>query len=128
MQTFEKLRYPDTDRQGHVNNAAFAAMFETGRVEILYDTDQPLASPDCAFVIVHLSIDFSSEINWPGQVEIGTGVSKIGRSSVTFEQALFQKERLTATAKTVVVHMNESTRKSEPLNDMAVQRLIKLQR
>lgn len=68
MQTFEKLRYPDTDRQGHVNNAAFAAMFETGRVEILYDTDQPLASPDCAFVIVHLSIDFfiRDQLAWSG--------------------------------------------------------------
>lgn len=24
LQTFDKVRYADTDRQGHVNNAAFA--------------------------------------------------------------------------------------------------------
>lgn len=35
FRTYEKLRYVDTDRQGHVNNAVFASMLETGRVELL---------------------------------------------------------------------------------------------
>jgi len=121
--TYEKLRYGDTDRQGHVNNAVFATMFETGRVEILYDPDAPLASPNCEFVIVNLNLDFHSEITWPGRVEVGTRVAKVGRSSITFEQALFQKGRATATAKTVIVHINETTRRSEPLNDAAIERL-----
>ncbi|MFZ9635943.1 MAG: hypothetical protein ACO3EK_19200, partial [Alphaproteobacteria bacterium] len=29
----DKLRYGDTDRLGHVNNAAFSTFLETGRVE-----------------------------------------------------------------------------------------------
>ena len=123
VKTYEKLRYGDTDRQGHVNNAVFATMLETGRVEILYDPDAPLASPNCTFVIVNLNLDFLSEINWPGRVDIGTRVAKVGRSSITFEQALFQNGRITATAKTVVVQMNETTRQSEPLNDAAIERL-----
>ena len=123
VKTYEKLRYGDTDRQGHVNNAVFATMLETGRVEILYDPDAPLASPNCTFVIVNLNLDFLSEINWPGRVDIGTRVAKVGRSSITFEQALFQNGRITATAKTVVVQMNETTRQSDPLNDAAIERL-----
>lgn len=123
VRTYEKLRYGDTDRQGHVNNAVFATMFETGRVEILYNPDAPFASPGCAFVIVNLNLDFRSEIGWPARVDIGTRVAKVGRSSVTFEQALFQDGRLCATAKTVVVQMNETTRRSEPLSDAAVERL-----
>ena len=123
VKTYEKLRYGDTDRQGHINNAVFATMFETGRVEILYDPDVPLTSPNCAFVIVNLTVDFRSEINWPGRVDIGTRVSKVGRSSVHFEQVLFQDGRVTATAKTVVVQMNETTRQSEPLSDAAIERL-----
>ena len=126
IRTYEKLRYADTDRQGHINNAVFATMFETGRVEILYDPQVPLASPNCAFVIVNLNVDFRSEINWPGQVDIGTRVSEVGRSSITLEQALFQNGRITATAKTVVVQMNEITRRSEPLNDAAIERLNSL--
>lgn len=31
----DKLRYGDTDRQGHVNNAVFSTFLETGRVELL---------------------------------------------------------------------------------------------
>jgi acyl-CoA thioester hydrolase len=30
-QTFEKVRYGDTDAQGHVNNAIFPEYLETGR-------------------------------------------------------------------------------------------------
>jgi acyl-CoA thioester hydrolase len=29
--TFDKIRYADTDRQGHVNNAVYATFLETGR-------------------------------------------------------------------------------------------------
>ena len=31
LRTRDKLRYADTDRQGHVNNAVFATFLETGR-------------------------------------------------------------------------------------------------
>ena len=38
----EVCRYGDTDRQGHVNNAAFATFCETGRVLFLYpDAEHP---------------------------------------------------------------------------------------
>ena len=126
IKTYEKLRYADTDRQGHVNNAVFATMFETGRVEVLYHPDAPLTSPNCAFVIANLNLNFHAEINWPGLVDIGTRVSKVGRSSVTLEQALFQNGRLTATAQTVIVQMNETTRRSEPLSAAAVAQLNNL--
>ncbi|MBO6755815.1 MAG: acyl-CoA thioesterase [Roseibium sp.] len=113
--TTDKLRYADTDRQGHVNNAVFATFLETGRVEILYNKDGPLAAPGCAFVIARLELDFLSEINWPGDVETGTRITRIGTSSVTLDQAVFQDGRIAARAKTVIVQMDETTRKSSPL-------------
>jgi hypothetical protein len=33
FQAYDKLRYGDTDRQGHINNAVFTTLLETGRVE-----------------------------------------------------------------------------------------------
>ena len=121
--TFDKLRYCDTDRQGHVNNAVFATLLETGRVEILYDGDRPLANPGAAFVIAKLTLEFRRELTWPGRVDIGTGVGRIGRSSVTLHQALFQDGRLAAVAETVIVQMNETTRRAEPLSQGAIARL-----
>jgi acyl-CoA thioester hydrolase len=126
LRTFDKLRYADTDRQGHINNAVFATFLETGRVEILYDPEALLAEPGCAFVIARLSLDFRSEIRWPGRVGIGTRVASIGRSSVTLAQGLFQDDRCVATAETVIVQMDESTRRSRPLSQAAVARLSSL--
>ena len=42
LHSFDKLRYADTDRQGHVNNATFATFLETGRVEFLYNDEAPI--------------------------------------------------------------------------------------
>lgn len=123
LKTYERIRYADTDRQGHVNNAVFSSMLETGRVEVLYAPGKPLASADCAFVIARLTLNFHAEVTWPGRVEIGTRVSVIGRTSITLEQALFQNGRCVATANTVIVHVNEATKRSQPLDETAVEHL-----
>ena len=115
LKTYEKLRYADTDRQGHVNNAVFATMLETGRTELLYNPEKPLSFDNCAFVIASLTLNFISEIYWPGLVDIGTRVAKIGRSSFTLDQGLFQNGSCVATATTIIVQMNEATRRSQPL-------------
>lgn len=121
--TFDKLRYNDTDRQGHVNNAVFATLLETGRVEFLYAPDGALHDAGCAFVIAGLSLSFLKEITWPGRVDIGTGVTDIGRSSFTLSQGLYQNGQCVATAQTTIVQMNESTRRSHSLSPDTLQRL-----
>ncbi len=126
LRTFEKLRYADTDRQGHINNAIFSTMLETGRVELLYLPESPLHEPGCAFVIASLHLDFHGEITWPGTVDIGTRVASIGKSSLTLEQALFQHGQCVALAKTVIVQMNEASRRSHPLGETTCQRLAGL--
>jgi acyl-CoA thioester hydrolase len=119
FQTFDKVRYADTDRQGHVNNAAFANFLETGRVEILYDPLNPLMEENASFVIVSLTLRFVSEINWPGRVEIGTGVTKIGNSSLSLYQCLFQDGRCVATAESVIVQIDDESKKPRPLSEEA---------
>lgn len=116
----DKLRYADTDKLGHVNNAAFSTFFETGRVELLHDPRAPLNAAGCGFVIARVAIDFVAEILWPGEVEIATRVAAIGRSSIRLEQALFQDGRHVASAESVVVHIDLGDRRSRPLSPEAV--------
>ena len=71
LRTFDKIRYADTDRQGHVNNANFSSFLETGRVEVLYNTDYPILVEGSSFVIASLKLEFLNEITWPGEVNIG---------------------------------------------------------
>ncbi len=122
----DKLRYADTDRQGHVNNAVFATFLETGRVELLYDPTAPLAAPGASFVIASLRLDLRAELTWPGRVEIGTGLRKIGTTSLTLAQALYQGEVCAATAETVIVQVGPDGRPL-PLGVAAAQRLSALQ-
>ena len=121
--TIEKLRYCDTDRQGHVNNAVFSELCEAGRVAFLYDPDSPAAPPGCAFVLARLELDFLGELNWPGMVDVGTAVLSVGRSSFRLGQGLFSGGSCIATAETIIVLMDEATRRSTPLPDALRARL-----
>jgi acyl-CoA thioester hydrolase len=126
-QTFDKLRYGDTDRQGHINNAVFASLCETGRVGVMHRTT-PLADAGCAFVIARLALDYHAELFWPGTVEIGTRVIAVGTSSITFEQGLFQNGACAASGTSVVVQVNQASRKPQALSDEARQKLEGLRR
>jgi len=107
FQTHDKIRYGDTDRQGHVNNAVFASFLETGRVEFLYDTENPILDEGASFVIASLHLNFLRELHWPGQVNIGSGITKIGNSSIKMYQQLFQNGQCVATAETVIVQVDD---------------------
>jgi len=124
--TTDKLRYGDTDRQGHVNNAVFATFLETGRVELLHDLAAPIADAGSSFVLARVVIDFRAEVLWPGTVEIGTRVSAFGRSSITLDQAVFQNGACVAQGQSVVVLVDNSTRRSRALSEGAAKRLHEL--
>jgi acyl-CoA thioesterase FadM/GNAT superfamily N-acetyltransferase len=126
LRTFDKLRFGDTDRQGHVNNAVFATLLESGRVEMLYGGPVPLSDPGCSFVIARLELDFIGEMMWPGRVDIGTRLHSIGRSSLRLEQALFQDSRPAAFSQSVVVQVDQTTRKPRALSEAAIERIKRL--
>jgi len=124
----DKLRYRDTDRQGHVNNAVYASLLETARVELIYDRDHHLVEPGASFVIARLEVDFRSELFWPGEVVIGSRISEIGRSSVRLAQAIFQDDRCAATAMSIIVQVDEQSRRARPFSDAVRQRFAELAR
>ena len=124
--TTDKIRYADTDRQGHVNNAVFAVFLETGRVELLYNPERPLVSEGGEFVIASLNLSFIGEIRWPGEVKIGTYVKRVGTSSMTIGQVLYQQHDCVAEAETVIVQIDLKTRKALPLSHKAKEHLTKL--
>ena len=111
----DTLRYGDTDRQGHVNNAVFATFCESGRVSFLYDEQLDLRGADANFVIVRLELDFRAELFYPGTIDIGTRVLAIGRSSFRLGQGIFNAELCAATAECIMVLVDDATRKAKPL-------------
>lgn len=123
LQAYDKLRFADTDSQGHVNSAVFSTFLETGRAEMLYDAQSPLVDEGAVYVVAKLDIQLLGEVLWPGKVDIGTAVLKVGNSSVNLFQQLYQNGKCVAKADTVIVQMNEVTRKSQPLSTEIIETL-----
>ncbi|CAN5182929.1 thioesterase family protein [soil metagenome] len=119
----ESIRYNDTDRQGHVNNAVFATFCEAGRVHFLHSLRRPVDGPEMWFVLARLILDYRREMLWPGSVEIGTRVLRIGRTSLTLAQGLFNDGHCSASAETVLVHVDRETRRPAPLPPSAIAHL-----
>ena len=111
----DNVRFADLDPNQHVNNAVYATYFETGRVTLVKDRSYGLMPPGLAWIMVRLDIHFRAELRWPGTIETGLGVSKFGRTSVTFDQVVFSRDQCVASAQAVTVLIEEATRKPTPL-------------
>jgi acyl-CoA thioester hydrolase len=116
----DNVRYADLDPNQHVNNAVYATYFETGRVALMKDHGYGLTPSGLTWIMVRLDIHFRAELRWPGTVEMGLGVSKFGRTSVTFDQVVFSEAKCVASAQSVSVLIDEATRKPTPLTSQIV--------
>jgi acyl-CoA thioester hydrolase len=111
----DNVRYADLDPNQHVNNAVYASYFETGRVTLMKDRSIGLMPAGLGWIMVRLDIHFRAELRWPGTIEMGLGVTKFGRTSVTFDQVVFSEGKCVASAQAVSVLIDEATRKPSPL-------------
>ncbi|UFZ04496.1 acyl-CoA thioesterase [Bradyrhizobium ontarionense] len=111
----DNVRFGDLDPNQHVNNAVYATYFETGRVTLMKDPRHGLTQEGLAWIMVRLDMHFRAELRWPGTIELGLGVVKLGRTSVTSEQVVFSDGRCVASATAVMVLIDEVTRRPAPL-------------
>jgi len=99
-----QTRFQDMDINGHLNNVAFAALFENARVQLNRNVrpwaDRPANE---RAMVAAVEINYLREGNFPDDVTVCSGIGRIGTSSWTIEQAMFQKGQCIATCDTVVV-------------------------
>jgi acyl-CoA thioester hydrolase len=119
----DNVRFADLDPNNHVNNAVYASYFETGRVSLVKDPAHGLLPEGLAWVLVRLDIHFRSELHWPGKIELGLGVAKLGRTSTHFDQVVFSDGICMASARAVTVLVNAQSRKPTPLTDQVIANL-----
>src|SRR5487761_2721442 len=97
----DNVRFADLDPNQHVNNAVYATYFETGRVTLMKDRSYGLMPEGGTWIMVRHDMHFR--------------VVKFGRTSVTFDQAVFSEGKCVASAQSVSVLLDEATRKPTPL-------------
>lgn len=92
------------DINGHLNNVAFASLFESARV-MLNRRVRPWADRPAneRTMVAEVTIAYLAEGRFPGDVSIASGIGRIGTSSWTILQSMHQGGQCIATCDTVVV-------------------------
>lgn len=107
----EKLRFSDIDMLGHVNNVAYAALIETGRIAFLRDGLRMVLPKGFLTVMVRIEIDYRAELHYPATVMIGSRMMRVGRSSAVIGSCVFKGGVCACTSVTTLVLMEAATRR-----------------
>jgi acyl-CoA thioester hydrolase len=94
----EKLRNADTDQFQHVNNASIASFLEGGRMELFASPAISHLMKGLNVVVGRINIEFHAEIFYPGDLNIGSTVTRVGRSSFEVLQGIFRGGACVASA------------------------------
>ena len=116
--TKDSIRYRDLDPNEHVNNGAINEYFEDGRVRFRQDYLTSAAYDVLSgFVLARFTVEYYSPIFFPGEVDIGTAITRVGRTSYTLIQGLFHDGQCVASAEVVSVLIDPHTGKPTPIPD-----------
>ena len=99
-------RWADNDAYGHVNNTIYYAWFDTAVNAWLVDSGLlDIAAGDPIGLVVETGCRYARSLAYPEPVEIGLGVTRIGRSSVSYRLGVFSGEAEDAAAEGHFVHV-----------------------
>ena len=121
----DKLRLTDVDHQHHVNNAVFAVLYNSVRADFLHAHVRPLVAESDMFALVKITVEYLAEMHYPGEVEVGTLIRRLGRTSITFGHGMFKDGKCVSVAEAVMVLLDPDTRRAKPLPADAAAKLAR---
>lgn len=103
-------RFRDLDTLGHINNVAIGSFYEEGRAHLNRTVfpAQIRHAHNMRLLIADVHIAYLQEAHYPGDIEVGAGIVRLGISSYTIGLALFQKGKCVGTCETVLVNTGGS--------------------
>lgn len=111
-------RWTDNDVYGHVNNAIYYQYFDSVINAYLVERGGlDIRSGAVVGFIVRSECDYYAPVSYPGDVEVGVSVEKLGNSSVTYALGLFAsgQSEPCALARMVHVFVNTATHRPVPI-------------
>lgn len=106
------IRFCDQDSLAHVNNVALAAYVEAARTSYIYELIRKGGMEGLEFILARVVIDFHRELHYPGAVEVGARLTRVGNKSLTTGYGVFRGDECVATSECVNVFYDMETRKS----------------
>ena len=108
-------RVSETDGVGHINNVFVPIWFEAGRRDIFRIFSPNLDFLDWKLALVKVTVEYVDQLYLAENVKVKTGVEKIGTSSFTIKEEIYQTNRLCAKGQAIYVNYNFKEKKSEAI-------------
>ena len=124
--TLDRLRVTDIDFQGHVNNSVHPVLYTSSRHDFIHSHVRTRVAPTDMFALVKVTIEYLSEMRYLGEVEVGTLLMRLGRSSMTLGHGMFNENRCVSVAESVMVLLDPVTRRAKPWPAAAAEQLALL--
>ena len=114
-----RVGFSDTDAQGIVYYGRYNPYFDLARVEYLRAIGQLQRESAGAYVMRANDVEYFAPARFDDELEIYARVSRIGRTSVTFQFAAYKipEDTLMVTAHQTLVYVDLDERKALPVPD-----------
>ena len=99
-------RFRDLDTLGHVNNVAIGSFYEEGRAALNRAAfpSELRRGHKMRMLIADVHIAYLGEAHYPGDIDVRSAISHVGRTSYTIALALFQNGVCVGTCETILVN------------------------
>lgn len=105
-----QARYGDMDSNAHLNNLALESLHENARATMnrnLFADIYDVSTRRLRLVTSQNAVHFLAEVHWPGTIQTGAGVGRIGRTSFVASTGLFVDGNCVGVCDTVLVLLGD---------------------
>lgn len=114
------MRWSDNDAYGHVNNTVYYQWFDSAVNALLVGAGLlDIAHGDPIGLVVETGCSYFAPLSFPGDVEVGIAVDRLGGSSVTYRIGIFAAGAPAPAAQGHFIHVyvGRDSRRPVPLPD-----------
>lgn len=89
------VQWGDQDAFGHVNNVVFFRWFESARIDLLNKLSSAVTMSGSGLgpILASIKCDYRKQLRFPDVVDVGSRVTRIGRSSVDIGHAIVSRQQ-----------------------------------
>ncbi|HEX4149289.1 MAG TPA: thioesterase family protein [Pirellulales bacterium] len=125
------VQWGDQDPFGHVNNTIYFRWFETARIAYLERIQLTGREPDSGLgpILANISCQFRRPVTYPDWVQIGSRITRLGRSSFDMEHRLYSEQMaiVAADGTSTIVVFDYASQKPQPMSPELRQRIEALE-
>lgn len=104
-----QARFADVDPLWHLNNVRIVELYQEARISfnLALWGESAFDARGRRLLVARQSMDYLGEVQWPGTISIGVGVSHAGNASYSIGLAMFQNGKCVGVSDAVLVYATE---------------------